>query len=65
MNQRYFSRKFILTLLVIILATLLLLFTFIESSMWVTVCLASLAFYQTANVSQKYKETKEVLNGNP
>jgi hypothetical protein len=64
MNQRYFSRKFILTLLVIILATLLLLFTFIESSMWVTVCLASLAFYQTANVSQKYKETKEVLNGN-
>lgn len=65
MNQRYFSRKFILTLLVIILATFLLISAFIEASMWVTVCLASLAFYQTANVSQKYKETKEVGDGNP
>lgn len=50
---RYSSRKFILALLVLLLATALRAFGLIDGGMWVTVASLDLTLYLGANVAQK------------
>lgn len=49
----YLSRKFILTMLIVWLATGLRAFNLIDGGMWVTVVSLALTVYCGANVSQK------------
>lgn len=53
MNPRYLSRKFLLTLLIVFLATVLCFVALIDGGMWVTVVSLSLTTYSAANVVQK------------
>lgn len=53
MNPRYLSRKFLLTLLIVFLATVLCFVALIDGGMWVTVVSLSLTTYSAANVAQK------------
>ncbi len=53
MNPRYLSRKFLLTLLIVLLATVLCFVALIDGGMWVTVVSLSLTTYSAANVAQK------------
>lgn len=50
---RYGSRKFLLSLLVILLATGLRWFDLIDGGMWVTVVSLAMTVYAGANVTQK------------
>jgi len=50
---RYGSRKFLLSLLVVLLATGLRWFDLIDGGMWVTVVSLALTVYAGANVTQK------------
>lgn len=50
---RYGSRKFILTLLIVLLATGLRAFALIDGGMWVTVVSLALTVYVGGNVAQK------------
>lgn len=50
---RYQSRKFLLTLLIVLLATALRAFNLIDGGMWVTVVSLALTVYVGANVAQK------------
>ena len=50
---RYGSRKFLLTLLIVLLATGLRWFELIDGGMWVTVVSLALTVYVGANVAQK------------
>ncbi len=50
---RYQSRKFLLTLLIVLLATGLRVFSLIDGGMWVTVVSLALTVYVGANVAQK------------
>lgn len=50
---RYGSRKFLLTLLIVLLATGLRWFESIDGGMWVTVVSLALTVYVGANVAQK------------
>lgn len=52
-SSRYSSRKFLLTLLVVLLATALRAFGLIDGGMWVTIASLSLTLYLGANVAQK------------
>lgn len=53
MNPRYLSRKFLLTLLIVLLATGLRAFNLIEGVGWVTIMSLSLTIYVGGNVAQK------------
>ena len=53
MNPRYLSRKFLLALLIVLLATGLCYLGLIDGGMWVTVVSLSLTTYSAANVAQK------------
>lgn len=53
MNPRYLSRKFLLTLLIVLLGTGLRWFDLIDSGMWVTVVSLALTVYVGGNVAQK------------
>lgn len=53
MNPRYLSRKFLLTLLIVLLATFLCVMGLIDGGMWVTVVSLALTTYSAANVAQK------------
>ena len=50
---KYSSRKFLLTLLIVLLATGLRWFELIDGGMWVTVVSLALTVYVGANVAQK------------
>lgn len=50
---RYASRKFLLALLVVLLASVLLAFRLIDGGMWVTVVSLALTVYVGGNVAQK------------
>ena len=50
---KYGSRKFLLTLLIVLLATGLRWFESIDGGMWVTVVSLALTVYVGANVAQK------------
>jgi hypothetical protein len=50
---KYGSRKFLLTLLIVLLATGLRWFDLIDGGMWVTVVSLALTVYVGANVAQK------------
>lgn len=50
---RYQSRKFLLTLLIVLLATGLRAFSLVDGGMWVTVVSLALTVYVGANVAQK------------
>lgn len=53
MMARYGSRKFLLTLLIVLLATGLCAFHLIDGGMWVTVVSLALTVYVGGNVAQK------------
>ena len=50
---KYGSRKFLLTLLIVLLATVLRWFELIDGGMWVTVVSLALTVYVGGNVAQK------------
>ena len=50
---RYGSRKFLLSMLIVLLATGLRAFSLIDGGMWVTVVSLALTVYVGANVAQK------------
>lgn len=50
---RYQSRKFLLTLLIVLIATGLRVFSLIDGGMWVTVVSLCLTVYVGGNVAQK------------
>ena len=52
-NSRYGSRKFLLTLLIVLLATGLRVFDMVDGGMWVTVVSLALTIYVGGNVAQK------------
>ena len=53
MNPRYLSRKFLLTLLIVLLGTALRRFDMVDGGMWVTVVSLALTVYVGGNVAQK------------
>ena len=53
MNQLYLSRKFLLTLLIVLLGTGLRWFGLVDGGMWVTVVSLALTVYVGGNVAQK------------
>ena len=53
MNPRYLSRKFLLTLLIVLLSTGLRWFDLVDGGMWVTVVSLALTVYVSGNVVQK------------
>ena len=53
MNPRYLSRKFLLTLLIVLLATGLRAFNMVDGGMWVTVVSLALTIYVGGNLAQK------------
>lgn len=53
MNPRYLSRKFILTVLIVLLGTALRWFDLVDGGMWVTVVSLALTVYVGGNVAQK------------
>lgn len=53
MNPCYLSRKFLLTLLIVLLGTLLRWFDMVDGGMWVTVVSLALTVYVGGNVAQK------------
>lgn len=55
-NPRYLSRKFLLTLLIVLLGTLLRWFEMVDGGMWVTVVSLALTVYVGGNVAQKKGE---------
>ena len=55
-NPRYLSRKFLLTLLIVLLGTLLRWFEMADGGMWVTVVSLALTVYVGGNVAQKKGE---------
>ncbi len=57
---KYGSRKFLLTLLIVLLATGLRWFELIDGGMWVTVVSLALTVYVGANVAQKATDKTEV-----
>ena len=52
-TSRYASRKFILALLIVLLATGLRWFDMVDGGMWVTVVSLALTVYVGGNVAQK------------
>jgi hypothetical protein len=58
MNPRYLSRKFLLTLLIVLLSTLLRWFDLVDGGMWVTVVSLALTVYVGGNVAQKTVEPR-------
>lgn len=57
-NPRYLSRKFLLTLLIVLLGTLLRWFEMADGGMWVTVVSLALTVYVGGNVAQKQGELR-------
>jgi len=57
-NPRYLSRKFLLTLLIVLLGTLLRWFEMADGGMWVTVVSLALTVYVGGNVAQKKGELR-------
>ena len=53
MTSRYLSRKFLLTLLIVLLGTALRWFDLVDGGMWVTVVSLALTVYVGGNVAQK------------
>ncbi len=53
MNPCYLSRKFLLTLLIVLLGTALRWFDMVDGGMWVTVVSLALTVYVGGNVAQK------------
>ena len=59
MNARYLSRKFLLTLLIVLLATGLRAFNMVDGGMWVTVVSLALTIYVGGNVAQKKVQVQQ------
>ena len=57
-NPRYLSRKFHLTLLLVLVATFLRWFDLVDGGMWVTVVSLALTVYVGGNVAQKKGELR-------
>lgn len=58
---RYTSRKFLMAMLIVLLATGLCVFSLIDGGMWVTVVSLALTVYVGGNVAQKATAKTEVL----
>lgn len=56
MNNRYTSRKFILAMSTLMLATMALGFRWIEGTLYGSILIANITVYNTANVIQKKGE---------
>lgn len=57
-NPRYLSRKFLLTMLIVLLGTFLRWFDLVDGGMWVTVVSLALTVYVGGNVVQKQGELR-------
>ena len=57
-SPRYLSRKFLLTLLIVLLGTFLRWFDLVDGGMWVTVVSMALTVYVGGNVAQKQGELR-------
>ena len=57
-NPRYLSRKFLLTLLIVLLGTFLRWFDLVDGGMWVTVVSLAMTVYVGGNVAQKHGELR-------
>lgn len=57
--SRFGSRKFLLALLVILLASGLLFLKLLDGAQWVTVVGSALLFYSASNVAQKFSQPTE------
>jgi len=57
-SPRYLSRKFLLTLLIVLLGTFLRWFDLVDGGMWVTVVSLALTVYVGGNVAQKQGELR-------
>ena len=52
-SPRYLSRKFLMTMLIVLLGTFLRWFDLVDGGMWVTVVSLALTVYVGGNVAQK------------
>lgn len=57
-NPRYLSRKFLMTMLIVLLGTFLRWFDLVDGGMWVTVVSLALTVYVGGNVAQKQGELR-------
>ena len=57
-SPRYLSRKFLLTMLIVLLGTFLRWFDLVDGGMWVTVVSLALTVYVGGNVAQKHGELR-------
>lgn len=57
-SPRYLSRKFLMTLLIVLLGTFLRWFDLVDGGMWVTVVSLALTVYVGGNVAQKKGELR-------
>ncbi len=57
-SPRYLSRKYLLTLLIVLLGTFLRWFDLVDGGMWVTVVSLALTVYVGGNVAQKNGELR-------
>lgn len=57
-SPRYLSRKFLLTLLIVLLGTFLRWFDLVDGGMWVTVVSLAMTVYVGGNVAQKHGELR-------
>ena len=55
-SPRYLSRKFLMTMLIVLLGTFLRWFDLVDGGMWVTVVSLALTVYVGGNVAQKKGE---------
>lgn len=57
-SPRYLSRKFLMTMLIVLLGTFLRWFDLVDGGMWVTVVSLALTVYVGGNVAQKKGELR-------
>jgi len=57
-SPRYLSRKFLMTMLIVLLGTFLRWFDLVDGGMWVTVVSLALTVYVGGNVVQKQGELR-------
>jgi len=57
-SPRYLSRKFLLTMLIVLLGTFLRWFDLVDGGMWVTVVSLAMTVYVGGNVAQKHGELR-------
>ena len=59
MNSKYLARKFLLTVIVIFIGTILLIFKHLSDTSYIELILGILAFYHGADSIQNHKSFKQ------